>query len=203
MCEIPHIFPMIPYKLGMTATGFDGSAIGIDIIPSRTFRIVEVRSEKRNADEVELSIWIVDCLRYLVYMGGIAVIDELETDCSGVSLLRDRSLNCFDGIIFGTKISNKERMLIANDSRCRVINNKRDPISIKRYLGVSSLKTWRCCQRNARLHCFGAIIDKCTETRTGNICRTLNQRNGVKVKEQQYDEKFHEVAIGGSRYPSR
>ena len=118
MCEIPHVFPMIPYKLGTTATGFDGSAIGIDIIPSRTVCIVEVRGEKWNADEVELSIRIVDCLRYLVYVGGVAVIDEHETDCPGVSLLRDRSLNRFDSIIFRTKISNEERTLIANDAHC-------------------------------------------------------------------------------------
>lgn len=109
MCEIPHMFPMIPYKLGTTATGFDGSAISIDIMPSRTVGIVEVCSEERNTDEVELRIGIVlDRLRYLVHMGVIAVVDKRKTDCPGVALLRDRSLNCFDGIIFGPKSPNEE-----------------------------------------------------------------------------------------------
>jgi len=118
MCEIPHVFPVIPDKLGTTATGFDRSAISIDIMPSRTVRIVEVCREERNTDEVELRIRIVDRLRYLVHMGVIAVVNKLEADRPGVALLRDRSLNSFDGIIFRSKIPNEERTLIANDTRC-------------------------------------------------------------------------------------
>ena len=150
MCKIPYVSAVIPYKFGTAATGFDGSAININVISSRAICIVEVCRKKRNANQIKPSIWIIYCFRNLIHVGCIAVINEFESDRPGITLLRDGSLNRFNLIIFWLKISNKEGMFIANDACGRVVNNERYPVSIKGYWGIPSSRRRRCCQSDAR-----------------------------------------------------
>ena len=155
MCKIPYESAVIPYEFGTAATGFDGSAISINVISSRAICIVEVCRKKWNANQIKPSIWIIYCFRILIHVGCIAVIDEFESDRPGITLLQDGGLNRFNLIIFWSKISNEEGTFIANNARGRVVNNEQYPISIKGYRSVPSSRRQRCCQSNARRDRFG------------------------------------------------
>ena len=75
MCEILHVPAVIPNELKPVAAGFDGSTIGINVIPGGAIRIIEVCRKERNANKIKLSVWIINRLRNLIHMGFIAVID--------------------------------------------------------------------------------------------------------------------------------
>ena len=66
---------VIPNEFGTAAAGFDGSTIGIDVIPGGAIRIIEVCRKERNANEIKLSVRVINRLRNLIHMGFIAVID--------------------------------------------------------------------------------------------------------------------------------
>ena len=83
----------------MAAAGFDGSAIGIDVISSRAICIVEKCGKERNVDEIKLSVGIIYCHGNLIHMGVIAVIVQFESDCPSITHLQDGSLNSFDLVI--------------------------------------------------------------------------------------------------------
>ncbi len=135
----------------MAAAGFDGSAISINVISSGAICIVEKYGEERNADEIKLSVGIIYCLKNLIHMVVIAVIDQFESDCPSITLLQDGSLNSFNLVILRSKSSNKEGTFIADYACGRTINDERYPVGIKGYRGIPSSRTWRCCQSYARL----------------------------------------------------
>jgi len=74
MCEIPHVPAVIPNEFGTAATGFDGSTIGIDVIPGGAIHIIEVCRKERNANKIKLSVRIINRLRNLILMDVVAVI---------------------------------------------------------------------------------------------------------------------------------
>ncbi len=92
-------------------------------------------------------------------MGVIAVIDQFESDCHSIMLLRDSSMNSFDLVILRSKSSNKEGTFIADYASGRTINDERYPIGIEGYRGIPSSRTRHCCQSYARLD-SSSIISK-------------------------------------------
>ena len=115
----------------MTAAGLDGCAISINVISSRAVCIGEVSSKKRDPNQIELSVRIVDCLRNFIHVSGIAVIDKFETDRPCISLLGDSSLNCLDPLILRLQWSHKEGPFIADNTRSRIINDEWNAITIE------------------------------------------------------------------------
>ena len=100
-------------------------------------------------------------------MGVIAVINQFESDCPSITLLRDGSLNSFNLVILRLKSSNEEGTFIANFARGRIINDEQYPVGIKGYWGIPSSRPRRCRQSYARLDSSSTISREGVYLQTG------------------------------------
>ncbi len=102
-----------------------------------------------------------------MHVGFIAVIDQFESDCPSITLLRDSSLDSFNLIVLRSKSSNKEGMFTVDYACGRVINDAWYPVGIKGYRGILRLRT-RCCRQGyARLDSSSTISKEGVNVQTG------------------------------------
>ncbi len=99
---------LIPRQTGTTSAGFDSSTITVYIITREIIFVLEEISQFRNPKKIKFQRGIKNCSRYVIGMSHIEIINEVESDCSFISLPYLCGLNCVNFDIDSCESANKE-----------------------------------------------------------------------------------------------